>query len=156
MFCYVSGRNCDKRGNLEDVCTSIFAMLQLARKEGLLALEAELDRLDDEFMKKGLKLTVDGTEPELIKGILETELLHQMEDNDKIIQFWQDLGAYAPAWGMVGTLLGLINMLKAMGTDTGVVGEGMSLALLTTLYGSLLANWGCIPVARKLKKNSVT
>ena len=62
--------------------------------------------------------------------------------------------AYAPAWGMVGTLIGLINMMKTMGSDSSAIGAGMSLALITTLYGSIIANWVCIPIARKLEKNS--
>ena len=77
-----------------------------------------------------------------------------MKERKKQVKFWEDLGAYAPAWGMVGTLIGLINMMKTMGSDSSAIGAGMSLALITTLYGSILANWVCIPIARKLEKNS--
>ena len=63
--------------------------------------------------------------------------------------FWQDIGSYGPAWGMLGTLLGLVNMMRAMGSDMSAIGEGMSLALITTLYGSVLANWICIPTLKK-------
>ena len=85
---------------------------------------------------------------------METELFH-IEDRDRNrVKFWEDLGAYAPAWGMVGTLLGLINMMGSMTNDTSMIGSGMSLALITTLYGSILANWICIPIARKLEKKS--
>ena len=63
------------------------------------------------------------------------------------------MGSYAPAWGMVGTLLGLINMMRSMGADAGAIGAGMALSLITTLYGSLIANWICIPISRKLEKN---
>ena len=96
---------------------------------------------------------MDGTDPELLKDILETDLLHEMEDNARRVTFWENMGGYAPAWGMLGTLLGLINMMKGMGEDPSQIGAGMSLALLTTLYGSLLANWICIPVAAKLRRS---
>ena len=69
------------------------------------------------------------------------------------MKFWEDFGTYAPAWGMVGTLIGLINMMKTMGSDSSAIGSGMSLALITTLYGSIIANWICIPIARKLEKS---
>lgn len=95
---------------------------------------------------------IDGSDPELVKDVLENELIHKEERARRRIKFWKDLGAYAPAWGMVGTLLGLINMMKSMGSDPSAVGTGMSLALLTTLYGSIIANWLCIPIARKLEK----
>ncbi len=103
---------------------------------------------------QGLDLLLDGSSPELVKDILEIDMLHQLERNSKQIRFWQDLGGYAPAWGMVGTLIGLINMLKFMGTNPSSVGEGMALALITTLYGSVMANWVCIPVSRKLEESS--
>ncbi len=145
-----------RRGaDLDDIGEEIFALSTIARKDGLLSLEERMDSIEDPFMKKGIRLTVDGTDPELIKDILETEMLNHIEEEKKHIRFWQDLGMYGPAWGMVGTLLGLINMMKSMGSDPAAVGQNMSLALLTTLYGSVLANWLCIPVAAKLKKDSL-
>lgn len=140
--------------SLDTIGTQIYQMAQLSRKEGLLALEDYSSHIDDAYMQKGIRLTIDGTDPELIKDIMGTELIHVVESNRRQITFWENLGAYAPAWGMVGTLLGLINMMKNMGDDPGAVGAGMSLALLTTLYGSILANWICLPVASKLKQSS--
>lgn len=140
--------------SLDTIGTQIYQMAQLSRKEGLLALEDYSSHIDDAYMQKGIRLTIDGTDPELIKDIMGTELIHVVENNRRQITFWENLGAYAPAWGMVGTLLGLINMMKNMGDDPGAVGAGMSLALLTTLYGSILANWICLPVASKLKQSS--
>lgn len=136
-----------------EVSEQMLALADVARKEGLLALEGNEETMEDEFMSKGVRLIVDGTDPELVKDILETEFLHKEERNRKRVRFWQDLGSAAPAWGMVGTLLGLINMMKSMGTDSSAIGAGMSLALITTLYGSVIANWVCIPVARKIEKN---
>lgn len=138
----------------EQVTEQIIEMSDMARKEGLLYLEEYADKIEDEFFSKSVRLIVDGSSPELVRDILESEMQHREERNQRRIRFWKDLGSYGPAWGMVGTLLGLINMMRAMGSDVGAIGSGMSLALVTTLYGSILANWICIPVARKLEKNS--
>lgn len=131
----------------------IIDLSNIARKEGLLSLEEAAGDLDDEFMKKGILLIVDGTDPDLVRGIMETELV-SIEDRHKArISFWEDLGANGPAWGMIGTLIGLVNMLYEM-DDPSTLGPSMAVALITTLYGSLLANWICTPVASKLKTNN--
>lgn len=140
--------------SLDYVSGEIIKMADIARKEGLLSLESYMETLQDPFLTKGIRLVIDGSDPELLKDIMESELIHKEEQQKKRIQFWQDFGAYAPAWGMVGTLLGLINMMKSMGDNASGIGAGMSLALITTLYGSVIANWICIPVARKLDKSS--
>lgn len=138
----------------EEITVKILEMSDIARKEGLLSLEEKSEDIENEFLNKGIRLIVDGTDPDLVKDILENELYHKDERDKKNIRFWQDLSACAPAWGMVGTLLGLINMMKDMGTDVGAIGPNMSLALITTLYGSVIANWICTPISRKLEKNS--
>lgn len=138
----------------EEVSEQIIEMSDVARKEGILYLEEYADQIEDDFFSKSLRLIVDGSDPELVRDILESELMHKEERDERRIKFWKDLGSYGPAWGMVGTLLGLINMMKSMGSDVEAIGSGMSLALITTLYGSVLANWVCIPVARKLEKSS--
>lgn len=140
--------------NIDGIAESIYEMSDLARKEGLLSLEEKGSELTDRFLAKGISLVVDGSEPDLIRDIMEMEMSHQYDNDKKQIRFWQDLGAYAPAWGMVGTLIGLINMMKTMGADSSAIGAGMSLALITTLYGSIIANWICIPISRKLEKKS--
>lgn len=138
----------------EQISERILELSDTARKDGLLSLETEREEVNEDFLGKGIRLIVDGTDPELVRDILENELSHKEERDKKRIRFWQDLASYGPAWGMLGTLLGLINMMRAMGTDANAIGEGMSLALITTLYGSMLANWICLPTARKLEKNS--
>ena len=139
---------------VEEISRQILEMSETARKEGLLSLESRMETIKDSYLKKGITLVVDGTDPELIKDIMENELGHRCDRQRRRVRFWQDFGSYAPAWGMVGTLLGLINMMKSMGTEAGSIGAGMSLALVTTLYGSVIANWLCIPVAAKLQKSS--
>lgn len=131
----------------------IIELSNVARKEGLLALEEAAGNLDDPFLKKGILLIVDGTDPELVRGIMETELVSLETRHKTRISFWDDLGAMGPAWGMIGTLVGLVNMLQNM-SDASAIGPAMAVALITTLYGSLLANWICAPVASKLKVNN--
>ena len=141
--------------NTPDVIRKIIELSNVARKEGLLSLEEASAELDDPFLKKGVLLIVDGTDPELVRGIMETELTSVDGRHRKKISFWDDLGAMGPAWGMIGTLIGLINMLQQM-DDPASIGPSMAVALITTLYGSMLANWICAPVAGKLKaKNEV-
>lgn len=131
----------------------IIDLSNVARKEGLLALEEAANGIEEPFLKKGILLIVDGTDPELVRSILETELTCIEDRHKGIIGFWEDLGGMGPAWGMIGTLIGLINMLKTM-SDPTTVGPAMATALVTTYYGSVLANWICTPVANKLKANN--
>ncbi len=136
--------------NVPEMITKIIDLSNVARKEGLLSLEEVASELDDDFLKKGILLIVDGTDPELVRAILETELVSTEERHKTKIGFWQDLGAMGPAWGMIGTLIGLILMLQKM-EDASAIGPAMSTALVTTFYGSVLANWICTPVSSKLK-----
>ena len=130
--------------------SKIIELSNVARKEGLLALEEIAHNLEDEFMQKGILLIVDGTEPELVRGILETELMNMDDRHRGKAGFFDTWAALGPAWGMIGTLVGLVNMLKNL-TDSSTIGPNMAVALLTTLYGSLLANWICTPISNKLK-----
>jgi len=139
--------------DIAEVITKIIDLSNVARKEGLLSLEEAAGELDDEFMKKGILLIVDGTDPELVRAIMETEIMSLEGRHKQNIKFWEDVASMGPAWGMIGTLVGLVNMLQNM-DDPSRIGPDMSVALLTTLYGSLLANWLCTPVANKLKVNN--
>ena len=133
------------------IIKQIIDLSNLARREGLLALEESANNLDDEFIKKGLMLIVDGTDPELVRSILEAELINVDSRHQENIGFWKNLGSMGPAWGMIGTLIGLILMLADL-SDPDSIGPNMAVALITTLYGSVLANWICTPVANKLTK----
>lgn len=139
--------------NLPEVIRKIIELSNIARKEGLLALEEASAELDDPFLRKGVLLIVDGTDPELVRGILETEMASIDDRHKKNIGFWTDLAGMGPAWGMIGTLIGLILMLQDM-NDPSSIGPAMAVALITTLYGSLLANWIATPVAQKLNVNN--
>lgn len=131
----------------------IIDLSNIARKEGLLALEEAANGIEDEFLKKGIMLVVDGTDPELVRGILETDLGCVESRHKTTVSVWEKWAELGPAWGMIGTLIGLVKMLKDL-TDPSSIGPNMAVALLTTLYGSLIANWLCNPTASKLKVNN--
>ncbi|MCC6486801.1 MAG: MotA/TolQ/ExbB proton channel family protein [Candidatus Hydrogenedentes bacterium] len=122
----------------------------IARREGILALESHARDDDDEFLQMSIQLAIDGTAPELIKDILTTELAF-MEDRHALGQsVLTAMGTFAPAFGMIGTLIGLVQMLTSL-SDPSQIGGGMAVALLTTLYGALLSNVFFLPAAGKLK-----
>ena len=128
-------------------------MAQLARKNGLLALEEKANEVDDMFFKQGIMLIVDATEPEEVRGLLENELDTMSQRHEEALGIYNKASSYAPAFGMIGTLIGLINMLKGMDLDSGCasnLGVDMSVALVTTFYGCVLANLILMPVAKKL------
>lgn len=136
-----------------DVIEKIIDLANIARKEGLLALEEAAFQLDDDFLKKGILLIVDGTDPELVRSILETELSF-IEDRHKVGQsLFETMGSLSPAFGMIGTLIGLINMLKKL-DDSASIGPNMSVALITTFYGAVMAYLFFIPIAKKLNLRS--
>ncbi len=128
---------------------SFAGLAQRARREGLLALEDDLEELEDPFMRNGLQMVIDGFEPESIRDIMETDIRslgmrHTMGQN--VFRTW---GGIAPAFGMIGTLIGLVQMLTSL-DDPEMIGPGMAVALLTTFYGTLLANLVLNPIAAKL------
>jgi chemotaxis protein MotA len=138
--------------NEQSLIQKMIAFSEKARREGLLALEDELEDLDDEFMKKGLRLVVDGTDAVVIRDLLELELTQmQARHADKIhaLDIWNIMG---PAVGMMGTVVGLIGMLANL-EDKASIGPNMALALITTMYGSIVSNFLMAPFAAKLKKH---
>ncbi len=137
--------------NLRTDLDKIINLANTARREGLLALDGE--NHDDPFLQKGIELVVDGTDPELVKDILETEIDQSSESDQLAQKVLASMAQFAPAFGMVGTLIGLINMLMFL-TDTDSLGPRMATALLTTFYGVLLANMVVLPFAAKLKTAS--
>lgn len=136
-----------------EVINQFSSLSKRARREGLLSLEDEISKLDDDFLKKGLQMVVDGIEPETIKEILELEIAQMEERHSKNSGLFSTWGGYAPGFGMLGTLIGLIQMLVDL-SDASALVAGMGKALITTFYGSLLANIFCNPVAANLMKKS--
>lgn len=136
-----------------EVITILVSFAEKARREGLLALEAEAEAIDEPFLKKGIELIVDGTDPELVRNIMETDLTFVEERHKQGAQIFENMGASAPAFGMIGTLIGLILMLRSL-DDPSKIGPGMAVALITTFYGSLFANLLLLPIAGKLRIRS--
>lgn len=135
--------------NPKDMIITLVSFSEKARREGLLTLEDDLNELNDDFLKKGIQLVVDGTDPELVRRIMETDLEYIIERHEQGRKLFDDWGFLAPAFGMIGTLIGLILMMVNL-EDKAAIGPGMSTALITTLYGSIWANAFCIPMANKL------
>ena len=128
----------------------IISLSNLARKEGVLALEEASNNMEDAFLKKGVMLIVDATDPELVRNILETEMAYIEGRHSAARGVWEFIGSAGPAWGMIGTLIGLVLMLQDM-SDPSMIGPQMAIALITTFYGSIMANFIAIPIANKLK-----
>lgn len=133
-----------------EIILTLVSFSEKARREGLLALEDDLDELDDEFLRKGLQLVVDGTDPELVKTILYADTDAMEQRHNAGIKVFDDLGTLAPAFGMIGTLIGLILALRAGIEDREGLVRNVAVALITTFYGAILANLFFIPISNKL------
>ena len=131
----------------------IVSFAEKARREGLLALEGDLENLDNEFMRKAIQLVVDGTDPELVRQILETEISVFEDRHSANKAVFDTLAEFGPSFGMIGTLIGLIAMLGNL-QDVSALGPGMAVALITTMYGSMLANMFASPTCKKLAARS--
>lgn len=135
------------------IIDSMVDLAEKARREGLLALEDSVSRTEDEFLKRGIQLIVDGTDPELVRDILETDLAY-IEERHKVGKSMYDSAtALAPAFGMIGTLIGLVQMLRTLDKPS-TIGPAMSVALITTFYGAVIANLVTGPIANKLALKS--
>lgn len=121
----------------------------IARRDGILALEKVTEEVRDPFLLRGIHLAVDGTDPEVIQSMMRTEMEFMSERHDRGIKVLKQFAAFAPAFGMIGTLIGLVVMMANM-RDPEVLGPSMSVALVTTFYGAVLANLVGAPLAEKL------
>lgn len=131
----------------DDMITQIIEMNAIARREGILALEDH--EVSDPFLQRGVSLLVDGCEPETIKTTLEKDLRETAERHRWGAKVFSAMGEVAPAMGMIGTLIGLVQMLSSM-DDPKAIGPAMAIALLTTLYGAIIGNVIAQPIADKL------
>lgn len=141
-----------KRYDIGALVDLLVEMAQLARKNGLLALEEKANEIDDPFFKQGIMLIVDATEPEDVRKMLENELDLTSQRHEECAGFYSKGSAFAPAFGMIGTLVGLVNMLKGMDMESGSsnIGPDMATALITTFYGCMFAHLIFSPIAKKL------
>jgi chemotaxis protein MotA len=124
-----------------------------ARRDGILALEAAENEVDVDFLKEGIRLAVDGNEPAVVQEIMERELNYIEERHKESSSVLSSIGEYAPAMGMIGTLIGLVAMLQTL-DEPASIGPSMALAIITTFYGSMIANFFALPLAGKLRVRS--
>ncbi|NEP77092.1 MAG: motility protein A [Okeania sp. SIO3B3] len=129
----------------------VVRLSDLGRREGLLALEKA--HVEDEFMRKGLRMVADGSTPQMVRAVLETEIEFLKKRHTRGQGVFKAMGGAAPAFGMIGTLVGLVQMLQNM-ADPSAIGPAMAVALLTTMYGAILANVLFLPMAKKLEERS--
>ena len=142
-----------KKHNLYDLIDNMVMICSVARKGGVLAIESRLDEIDNGFLRRGLQYTVDGKDENTVVTLLKKEIRQIQQKHRDGWQIMSEMGKFAPAFGMVGTLIGLIQMLSAL-DDVKTVGPKMAVALITTFYGALLANLVFIPMTVKLKRRS--
>lgn len=138
-----------KSPNTQQIIEQIVSLAQIARRDGLLALENHIEAVPNTFIRLGVQMAIDGTKPDVIEDVLNTEIQAISSRHSLCKGVMDQLGKYAPAFGMIGTMLGLVMMLTKM-SDPSAIGSGMAVALLTTLYGAVLANLFCLPMSEKL------
>lgn len=143
----------DPGHSLKDLVSEIVSLAEKARRDGILALESALEHVHDPFLKKGIQLAVDGTDPDLIKLILSEEMDATKERHKECRAVFAAGNKYFPAWGMVGTLTGMVLLLANL-NDPSSIGPSMSIALTCTFYGAFVSNWFLGPVSDKLNSKN--
>jgi len=139
--------------SIETLIQDLVKYAEIARRDGILSLENSTKDINDEFIVRGIQMAVDGTDPELIEQIMNNELDNLVERHAEGRGLFEALGRYAPAFGMIGTLVGLVIMLMNM-DDPSKIGPGMAVAILTTMYGAVIANAFALPIADRLNRRS--
>ena len=144
-----------KKYNIPKLVDQLVDLAMLARQSGLLALEEKAEEIKDPFLKQSVLMIVDASDPDKVRDMLEKQMDDMIARHDEAAGLYEKASSYAPAFGMIGTLVGLINMLKGLNLDGGggasSLGADMSVALITTFYGSGFANIFCQPIAKKLR-----
>ena len=135
--------------NVPKIIEQLVSLAEVARREGLLALESKLDDVDHPFVQLGIQLAIDGSPPEVIEDLLRTEISAVATRHSEGKAVFDQMGRFAPAFGMIGTLIGLVLMLGDLDDPT-AIGPGMAIALITTLYGAIISNAFFLPLAEKL------
>jgi chemotaxis protein MotA len=142
----LSGPYIDNKGTIK----LIIDLANVSRKQGLLALESKLKDIKDPFMRKGIQLIVDGTDPKAVHEILEIEMDHHEEQGVMAAKVWEAAGGYAPTIGILGAVLGLIHVMENL-ADPSKLGSGIAVAFVATIYGVGSANLFFLPLANKIK-----
>jgi chemotaxis protein MotA len=144
-----------KEASVNDLIVQLMEFSNKARKEGILSLQGMMEQISDDFLLKAVQMAVDGQEPDTLRHMLNTEISYIQERHGSGAAIFTALATYAPAMGMVGTLIGLVQMLQNM-SDPNSIGPAMAVALLTTFYGAVIANVVCTPMTGKLKHRSAS
>jgi len=142
-----------KKENLPEIIELLSKMADKARREGLLALEEESKKIEEPFLRKGIMLVVDGTDPAQVRSILEHEITHMKERHAVGISFFVQAGGFAPTFGIIGTVMGLISVLKQL-DDPSKLAKSIASAFLATLWGLLTSNLMWLPLGAKLSHRS--
>lgn len=137
--------------NADNLISEIERLAQLARKDGFLALEKEIDKLEEPMLQKGIRMLVDNTDPETIQEVLEGEIALLYEEEEIAAKFWEDMGAFAPTVGILGAVLGLMVVMNNL-SNPDMIGPGIAAAFIATLYGVGLANLWALPAGKKIKR----
>ncbi len=139
-----------KGADSEKILAQLVEFANKARKSGIVSLDADLATVSDPFLKQGLMLAVDGTEPSEVRKIMQLELDNKSEMEEKIPQVFESAGGFAPTVGIIGAVLGLIQVMQHL-DNIDEVGKGIAVAFVATIYGVALSNLFCLPAAGKLK-----
>lgn len=143
----------DPKINNKEVIQEIIRLANKARKEGVISLEADTQKISDPFLKKALTMAMDGVEPKVLRETMELEIANLEDEAEQPIKFWQAAGGYSPTIGILGAVLGLIHVMENL-TDPSKLGGGIAVAFVATVYGVGLANLTYLPISGKLKLKS--
>jgi len=140
--------------DLGPIISKFVSYAEKVRREGLLVLEEDVEQEDDSFLRSGLQLVIDGNDTDLVKDILATELRYLEDRHHRGALYYETLGGFAPTFGIIGTVMGLITVLSNLGGDPAALGGSVAVAFVATLYGVVSANALFLPLANKLKRAS--
>ncbi len=146
----VAGVFMHKGADAEKTLTQIVEFANKARKSGIVSLDSDLGKIEDAFLKQGMMLAVDGTESSEVRKILQLEIDNKSEMDEKVPQVFESAGGFAPTVGIIGAVLGLIQVMQHL-DNIDEVGKGIAVAFVATIYGVALSNLFCLPAAGKLK-----
>lgn len=152
-FKAILGAFTEPKTDNKSIIREIIRLANKARKEGVISLEADAQKISDPFLKKALTMAMDGVEPKVLRETMDLEITNLEEEMDHPIKFWQAAGGYSPTIGIIGAVLGLIHVMENL-ADPSKLGGGIAVAFVATIYGLVIANIFCLPMASKLKMQS--
>lgn len=140
-----------KKKNYGQVIDLLYNLANVARRDGILAMEAEAEKINDPFIKKGLLYVADGVEPEFLKEVLENEIEAKVGEMERAAKVFEGAGGVSPAMGVLGTVMGMVSILRDMGSDMNKLGQKIATAFIATMYGVATANLVWLPLGGHIK-----